>query len=86
MSAAEIRRVALTGGIACTTVFGAWYGAGLKTQQDIKKERQEVVEATPEEHVARLELAKAKLITRKREIERKISALGSRKENTDAKA
>lgn len=32
-----IRRVVWTGAIAATTAVGAWYGAGLKTQQEMKK-------------------------------------------------
>jgi hypothetical protein len=41
----------------------------------ITQQRQKVVEATPEEHIARLELAKAKLVSRKTELQRKIDEL-----------
>jgi hypothetical protein len=39
MSASKARTIAWTGGIAATTAFGAWYGAGLKTQRDFAKVR-----------------------------------------------
>ena len=34
-----IRRVILTGSIAAISATGAWYGAGLKTQQEHKEVR-----------------------------------------------
>ena len=33
----KTRTIILTGGVAASAVTGAWYGAGLKTKQDIKK-------------------------------------------------
>jgi len=33
-STAKIRRIVLTGSIAAITATGAWYGAGLKVQQE----------------------------------------------------
>ena len=38
-SALQARTIILTAGVAATTVTGAWYGAGLKTNQDIKQVR-----------------------------------------------
>ena len=35
----KIRRFVLTGAVTAITAVGAWYGAGLKTQQDMKKVR-----------------------------------------------
>ena len=35
--ASKPRTIILTVGVAATAVTGAWYGAGLKTRQDIKK-------------------------------------------------
>jgi hypothetical protein len=37
MSATKARTIAWTGGVAATTAFGAWYGAGLKTRQEIQQ-------------------------------------------------
>jgi hypothetical protein len=36
VSQQTIRRYILTGGIAAITATGAWYGAGLKTREQIK--------------------------------------------------
>lgn len=33
----KIRRIVWTGAIAAVTATGAWYGAGLKTDREIKK-------------------------------------------------
>ena len=33
----KARPIILTAGVTATAVTGAWYGAGLKTKQDIKK-------------------------------------------------
>ncbi|KAI9809103.1 MAG: hypothetical protein M1825_002392 [Sarcosagium campestre] len=33
----KIQRVLLTGCVASITVLGAWYGAGLKTNQELKQ-------------------------------------------------
>lgn len=33
----RIRRLVLTGAVTAITATGAWYGAGLKTQQEVKK-------------------------------------------------
>jgi hypothetical protein len=36
----KIRRFVMTGAVFAITATGAWYGAGLKTQQEFKKVRQ----------------------------------------------
>jgi len=33
----NVRRLVLTGAVTAITIAGAWYGAGLKTQQTMKK-------------------------------------------------
>ena len=38
-NAPKARTIILTVGVTATTITGAWYGAGLKTKQDIKKVR-----------------------------------------------
>lgn len=35
--AQTIRRWVMTGSVAAITAMGAWYGAGLKIEQDVKK-------------------------------------------------
>lgn len=35
--ASKVRTVILTVGVTATAITGAWYGAGLKIKQDIKK-------------------------------------------------
>lgn len=35
--ARKVRTVILTAGVTATAITGAWYGAGLKVKQDIKK-------------------------------------------------
>ena len=35
MSQQKARRIILTIGVAATTATGAWYGAGLKTKQEL---------------------------------------------------
>jgi len=36
----KIRRFVMTGAVFAITATGAWYGAGLKTQQEFEKVRQ----------------------------------------------
>ncbi|KAI9838981.1 MAG: hypothetical protein M1819_004189 [Sarea resinae] len=94
------RVVILTASIAAITATGAWYGAGLKTQQEYKQvsspfpirdflcaspliscfqERKARIEATPEEKMARLEDAKAGLMSKRIGLVRKIEQLHERK-------
>ncbi|EON68767.1 hypothetical protein W97_08025 [Coniosporium apollinis CBS 100218] len=75
----QIRRLVMTGAVAAVTVTGAWYGAGLKTRQEFKQERKVVLEASPEERISQLENARARLVTRRTELEKKISELQARR-------
>lgn len=70
----------MTGGITAVTVTGALYGAGLKTKQEYKQEKKKLLEATPEEKIAQLETTRTELLTKKSELERKITALAARRE------
>ncbi|RDW80231.1 hypothetical protein BP6252_04869 [Coleophoma cylindrospora] len=74
-----IRRVVWTGAIASTTAVGAWYGAGLKTQQEIKTEIKKRHEATPAEKIAQLEESRGALVAKRLGLERKIEEIERRK-------
>ncbi|KAJ9635501.1 hypothetical protein H2201_003158 [Coniosporium apollinis] len=75
----QIRRLVMTGAVAAVTVTGAWYGAGLKTRQEFKQEKKVVLEASPQERISQLENARARLVTRRTELEKKISELQARR-------
>jgi len=75
----KIRRFVMTGAVFAITATGAWYGAGLKTQQEFKKEKKILLEASPEERIAQLESAKARLMSKKLEMERKIAEVSARR-------
>ncbi|KAI1321887.1 hypothetical protein F5Y16DRAFT_405027 [Xylariaceae sp. FL0255] len=62
-----------TGAFAAVTFVGTIYGAGLKTQQEYKAEKQQIIEATPEERIKVLEDRKAALKLQKRPFEEKIA-------------
>lgn len=38
-NAPKVRTIILTAGVTATAVTGAWYGAGLKTKQQVKQVR-----------------------------------------------
>ncbi|KAI9828299.1 MAG: hypothetical protein M1832_002727 [Thelocarpon impressellum] len=69
----QLRRIVLTGSVAAITITGAWYGAGLKTQQEIKQ--QALIETPVSEKLAQLELRKRSLVARKVGLEQKIEEL-----------
>ncbi|QDS70351.1 hypothetical protein FKW77_008920 [Venturia effusa] len=73
MAASKSRTVILTGGVAAITAMGAWYGATLKTDVEVRQAKKEIIEASPEEKIERLEMRKARLMTTKRELEGKIA-------------
>ncbi|ORY18858.1 hypothetical protein BCR34DRAFT_473064 [Clohesyomyces aquaticus] len=85
-----VRRWILTGGIAAITAIGAYTGASLKGNQEVIKEKKKLLEATPEERIAQLELARSELVAKKHGIEIKIANLAARRQakarqNGDAK-
>ncbi|CAF9911206.1 hypothetical protein IMSHALPRED_009965 [Imshaugia aleurites] len=77
-SALQARTIILTAGVAATTVTGAWYGAGLKTNQEIKQDVKARAEATPTEKIAYLEQTRSGLMAKKIGLEQKISQLEAR--------
>ncbi|KAF2190461.1 hypothetical protein K469DRAFT_559195 [Zopfia rhizophila CBS 207.26] len=77
--AQAVRRWIWTGAITAITVTGAIYGAGLKSSQELKQEKKRLLEATPEQRIAQLEVARSELVTKKKELERKIAQVAARR-------
>ncbi|KAJ4418549.1 hypothetical protein N0V82_005529 [Gnomoniopsis sp. IMI 355080] len=73
-----IRRIVLTGAVALITVVGAITGARLKTDRDVVKKRQEVLELSLEDRIAMLESRRAELVGMKMPLERKLVGLRER--------
>ncbi|KAF2622674.1 hypothetical protein BU25DRAFT_300362, partial [Macroventuria anomochaeta] len=74
-----IRRWIMTGAVAAITVTGTIYGAGLKTDREVKQERKRYQQATPEEIISQLEIARDDLMMKKKEMERKIAGFQEKK-------
>ncbi|KAI1392187.1 uncharacterized protein F4822DRAFT_425398 [Hypoxylon trugodes] len=72
------RKLVWTGAFAAITIVGAIYGAGLKTQQEFKQEKQQIIESTPEDRIRDLETRRAMLVKQKMPLERKLVALRER--------
>ncbi|KAI1851956.1 hypothetical protein JX265_008238 [Neoarthrinium moseri] len=77
-SGSTLKRVIWTGAFAAVTIVGALYGAGLKTQQEYKAERQQIVEATPEQRIKDLEKRRGALMAQKIPLDRKLHDLQAR--------
>jgi len=73
-----VRRWIMTGAVTAITVTGSLYGAGLNEHLKVRKK---LLESTPEEQIATLEMARADLVARKSELERKISKFRERRRN-----
>jgi len=74
-----VRRWIMTGAVAAITITGTIYGAGLKGQQDVKQQRRQILQATPEERIAQLEVTRAELVVKKNEMERKMGQIAARR-------
>ncbi|OTB07348.1 hypothetical protein M426DRAFT_8725 [Hypoxylon sp. CI-4A] len=74
----NLKRLIWTGAFAAITIVGAIYGAGLKTQQEYKQEKQKIVEASVEDRVRNLEQRRAALVTQRAPLERKLAELQAR--------
>ncbi|KAL6721936.1 hypothetical protein ACLMJK_001041 [Lecanora helva] len=74
----KARSIVLAGSTATLTVFGAWYGASLKENQEIKKKEKARREATPADKLAVLEETKSRLVAKKTVLEDKIKQLEDR--------
>ncbi|KAH8730533.1 hypothetical protein GQ44DRAFT_606869 [Phaeosphaeriaceae sp. PMI808] len=78
-----VRRWIMTAAVAGVTITGTIYGASLKGDQDVQKEKKRILEATPEERIAQLEVARADLVLRKNEMERKIATFHRNQKDRD---
>ncbi|EME48415.1 hypothetical protein DOTSEDRAFT_18949 [Dothistroma septosporum NZE10] len=78
MASSRPRVYILTGAVAAITATGAWYGAGLKTRQEFKQERQSVMQASTADRIASMELAKTKLLRQRTEMQNKIDQLSGK--------
>ncbi|RQM06562.1 hypothetical protein DH86_00003272 [Scytalidium sp. 3C] len=58
--------------------MGAWYGAGLKMQQEAKQAVRERLEATTEEKIALLEEQRSTLVSKRMGLERKLKEIEAR--------
>ncbi|OAG15525.1 hypothetical protein CC77DRAFT_917932, partial [Alternaria alternata] len=74
-----VRRWIMTGAVAAITITGTIYGAGLKGQQEVKQQKRQILQATPEERIAQLEVARAELVVKKNEMERKMGQIAARR-------
>ncbi|KAF2851019.1 hypothetical protein T440DRAFT_395627 [Plenodomus tracheiphilus IPT5] len=74
-----VRRWVLTGAVTAITITGSIYGATLKDDLEIHKKRKQILEATPEEKIAALEIARAELVSKKNELERKVTRFRERR-------
>ncbi|KAK4038679.1 hypothetical protein C8A01DRAFT_47759 [Parachaetomium inaequale] len=77
-TAQKTKRIIITLAFAAVISTGTIYGAGLKTQQEWKAEKQKVQEATVDDKVAMLERQKHDLMRQKREIDAKLGELRAR--------
>ncbi|KAI1080493.1 hypothetical protein F5B20DRAFT_589274 [Whalleya microplaca] len=68
----SVRTMIWTGAFAAVTAVGAIYGAGLRTQQEYKAEKKQVLEASVEDRIRGLEEARAGLVKQKLPLEKKL--------------
>ncbi|MCJ1231075.1 hypothetical protein MMC12_007750 [Toensbergia leucococca] len=68
----------LTASVAAITATGAWYGAGVKTKQEIRKENKVRGEVSPTQKLFQLEQARGALVAKRIGLERKIMELEAR--------
>ncbi|ORY67466.1 uncharacterized protein BCR38DRAFT_337093 [Pseudomassariella vexata] len=81
-----IKKLIWTGAFAAVTIVGSLYGAGLKTQREYKAERQQFIEATPEERIHALEHRRGVLMSQKIPLEMKLRDLRVRLKAEEAGA
>ncbi|KAI1403148.1 hypothetical protein F4819DRAFT_484935 [Hypoxylon fuscum] len=77
-SGVNLKRVIWTGAFAAVTFVGAIYGAGLKTRQDYRQERQRIVELPAEDRVRGLQERRDALVRERRPLEKKLGELRER--------
>ncbi|TKA27581.1 hypothetical protein B0A50_04413 [Salinomyces thailandicus] len=71
----SIRTYVLTASVAAITATGAWYGAGLKTRQEYKQERNVLQQLSHAQRLEQMEASKARLLTQRAELQNKIARL-----------
>ncbi|KAK3690588.1 hypothetical protein LTR37_019084 [Vermiconidia calcicola] len=86
VSSQSIRRYILTASVTAITVTGAWYGAGLKSRQEFKKEKTAALEATPAQKIEQLESTKFRLLQQKADLQTKIDRLSAKTNTTSGDA
>ncbi|GAW15448.1 hypothetical protein ANO14919_048570 [Xylariales sp. No.14919] len=69
------KRMIWTAAFAAVTIVGSIYGAGLKTQQEYRAEKKQILETPIEERISTLEARRAQLVTQKRPLEKKLEEL-----------
>lgn len=84
--AQAVRRWVMTGAVTAITVAGTIYGAGLKTDQEVKKERERFEQAGPEQFISQLQVVRDDLVMKKKEIERKIAGFHEKKKAKELEA
>ncbi|KAI0503013.1 hypothetical protein F5B22DRAFT_578193 [Xylaria bambusicola] len=65
------KRMIWTGAFAAVTIVGTIYGAGLKTQQEYRAEKKQILETSIEERISALEARRAQLVRQKQPLEKK---------------
>ncbi|KAK2804934.1 hypothetical protein FQN50_006444 [Emmonsiellopsis sp. PD_5] len=76
----KARRIILTAGVTIITITGSMYGAGLKMDQDAKKEAEKQQLATPAEKIQALQTVRDELVLRRTGLERQIRDVKARQE------
>ncbi|KAH8648362.1 hypothetical protein BX600DRAFT_517759 [Xylariales sp. PMI_506] len=71
----KARGLVWTGAFAAITIVATMFGAGLRTQQEYKAEKQQILEYTAEERIKDLETRRAALVSQKIPLELKIKNL-----------
>ncbi|KAL4794359.1 hypothetical protein BDV19DRAFT_390197 [Aspergillus venezuelensis] len=84
-SPTKIKKLVLTGAVTAITIAGTLYGAGLKTEQEVKQHTQKVREITIDERIASLQNQRAGLVGKRELVERQMRDLDARIEERKAK-
>ncbi|KAI1495805.1 hypothetical protein F5X99DRAFT_103262 [Biscogniauxia marginata] len=85
ISGLTMKRMIWTGAFAAVAIAGAIYGAGLKTQQEYKAEKKQIIETSVENRVRDLEERRAGLVAQRLPIERKLGELRTRIRESELK-
>ncbi|KAI9845611.1 MAG: hypothetical protein M1838_001671 [Thelocarpon superellum] len=75
----QIRRIVLTASVASIVVTGAWYGAGLKTRQEVAVVSKTRAELSRTDRLAQLEEKRRHFLKQKADIDQKIAHVEARR-------